>query len=703
MKRLIAMLLSLMMLLSCCVSAMAEQSEGLPAMPDGQTPNGDAGSFGGSSGDAMPEMPDGQTPPGNTGDADSFGGSSGDAVPEMPDGQTPPGDAGSFGGSEGGGFPGGGAPAEGQLGSWSQGGKDANSLQGDDYAYDAALYVTADGLDMAKSATGRMAEGTIDDHYADGVVIDDGESGHNGILVANTGYAIRNASINMLTDADGTDTCDFSGKGAAIAAFGENANVIVENSHVHVAGVAALPLFADGGATVTVRSSALQSDGGTLYKEYLSTPDQALMVAPPWILGIMGTSRCSNMMGNDTTVNVIDSETSSGAWAVLSTDAGTRMYLNVYNSSLTLNNADESRIPIQAAGGQISESLDNPYTENYGSGYGSFVIGSAVETFAGATINAGTYVAILNGGEATYSNLEAGKTYELKNSKGETTATYEAGEDKVSRLHSDTFGFMSLQSPNRITIEKGTVLDTGYATFLTKTGYGGQVTTAIVDDAVITNGGVLIQVMDNDDATNGGMMSADDPLNTNGGMQNFIPYHREDAGFDTGDAAQDSARQTFTFTHGSYTGNIYNASGSDGLNASALEVTFGEEAEYSGAIASTAAIHVTCEGSELVKANGGFAFDDAEAAAAFAGQYQNTYFTIDEYFSIGQVANLVNDNGGNAIDIALTDGAVWNVTGTSLIRSLTISGDSRVVIPEGVVLTVDGTEYTACVLTAGSF
>ena len=39
---------------------------------------------------------------------------------------------------------------------------------------------------------------------------------------------------------------------------------------------------------------------------------------------------------------------------------------------------------------------------------------------------------------------------------------------------------------------------------------------------------------------------------------------------------------------------------------------------------------------------------------------------------------------------------------TSLIHSLTISGDSSVIIPEGVVLTVDGTAYTDCVLTADS-
>ena len=55
------------------------------------------------------------------------------------------------------------------------------------------------------------------------------------------------------------------------------------------------------------------------------------------------------------------------------------------------------------------------------------------------------------------------------------------------------------------------------------------------------------------------------------------------------------------------------------------------------------------------------------------------------------------------MNIKLTDGAVWEVTGTSLIHSLTISGDSSVIIPEGVTLTVNGTDYTACILTAGSY
>ncbi|MBQ6327145.1 MAG: hypothetical protein IJI26_13950 [Clostridia bacterium] len=583
--------------------------------------------------------------------------------------------------------------AEGVIGSWSSGGSE-------DYEYSAALYVTAEGIDEEKSSTERIASGAYDASSSDGIVIEDTQSGDNGIIVVDADYVISNTEINLLTDADGSDTCDFSGRGSAIAVYGSQANVTVEDSTLHTAGVATMPIFADDGATLTIKNSTLQSDGGTLNADYLNTPDQALMVAPPWILGIMGTSRCTNMMGDNTTTNVIDSETSAGAWAVLSTDAGSDMVLNVYDSSLTLNNADESAAaPLQAEGGQISQTLDNPYTVNYGSGYGTYAIGNAVETFAGATINVGTYATIFTGGSATYTALEAGETYELKNSAGETTATYTATEDKATEIHSDTFGFMVHQGSNAIALEKGTVVDSGYATFLVKSGSSNETLTATVDDATITNGGVLIQVMDNDDTTNGGMMDADDPENTNGGSQNFKPCHTEDAGFNTDAASAGSTEQTFTFTNSSYTGNIYNASGSDDLEGTTLNVTFGEGADYSGAIAATSAIHVTYDGSVAVKDNGGYAFDDADEAAAFAAQYQNTSFTIEEYWSIGQVANLVNDNSANTVNVTLTDDAVWTVTDTSLIASLTLEGSARVIVPESVTLTVGGVEYTNCTLT----
>ena len=311
MKRILALLFSLVLACTACLSGWAEGTP--PAMPQGTPPEG----FGSSEGGSMPEgfgpsdgssMPEGFEP--------SDGGSSG-----LPEGVTPP-EGGFPGGMPFGGDFSSGQKAEGQLGSWSMGGKDASSAEGDDYAYDAALFITENGVDDAKSAMGRAVSGSFDDKVMADLVLSDSVSGHNGIIVSNASYTIKNASIEMLTDADGTDTCDFSGKGAAVAAFGKDANVTLENSSVHTSGVATMPLFADDGATLTVKDSKLQSDGGTLYREYLSTPDQKLMVAPPWILGIMGNARCLNLMGNGTTVNVLDSETSAGAWAVLSTDFG---------------------------------------------------------------------------------------------------------------------------------------------------------------------------------------------------------------------------------------------------------------------------------------------------------------------------------------------------------------------------------------------
>lgn len=697
-KRIISITLTAVLLLCMCLPAFAGETS--PQSPPNGTPPEGMGPSDGSSSGGFPGFPEGMTPP--EGMEPSNGGSSG-AFQGFPEGMTPPEGMGDFPEGFGGSF-GGQSKAEGQLGSWSTGGTNADTIDGNDYAYDAALFITADGVDTEKSAEGRIASGTYDGASAANIELKDGVSGHNGMIIVSTDYSITDSTIDLSTDADGTDTCDFSGKGAAVAVFGSDANVTIENSTIHTAGVATMPIFADDGATVTLKNSMLKSDGGTLYKEYLNTPSQTLMVAPPWILGIMGTARTTNMMGNDTATNVIDCDASAGAWAVLSTDNGSNMFLNVYNSNLTLNNADESAAaPIQAEGGQISETLDNPYTVNYGSGYGTFVIGSAVETLAGTTIHVGTYATIFTGGSATYTALEAGKTYQLKNSAGEVSTEYTATEDRNTVIHSDTFGFMAHQSSNLINIEKGTVVDSGFATFLMKSGSSNEEMTATIDDAVITNGGVLIQVMDNDDATNGGMMSADDPANTNGGMMNFKPYHTENAGFNLAQTTADSSVQAFTFTNGAYTGNIYNASGSDGLQGSTLNVTFGKGAVYTGAIASTAAIHVTYEGSLKVKENGGYAFDNAAEAADFAAKYQNTSFTINEYWSIGQVANQVNSNGANAVNITLTEDAQWQVSATSLITSLTLSGDSRVVIPEGITLTVGDTSYTHCVLTAQSF
>ena len=108
--------------------------------------------------------------------------------------------------------------------------------------------------------------------------------------------------------------------------------------------------------------------------------------------------------------------------------------------------------------------------------------------------------------------LEDGQTWKLKNSAGETAATYNSSEDKGITIHSEAFGFIAHQNDNSIILEKGTVLNSLYTTFLVRSRSSNETLTATIDDAKNTNGVVLTQVVDNDDATNSGMINADDEL-----------------------------------------------------------------------------------------------------------------------------------------------------------------------------------------------
>ena len=118
MKRFFAMMLALILAVCCTLTAFADGPDigGMPPEPP----------EGGFPGGTPPEPPEGGFP----------GGSSG-MPPEKPDGQ--PGGPGGPGGAPGN------APGsqqsytEGQLGSWSMGGTNEDGIEGDDYAYDAAL------------------------------------------------------------------------------------------------------------------------------------------------------------------------------------------------------------------------------------------------------------------------------------------------------------------------------------------------------------------------------------------------------------------------------------------------------------------------------------------------------------------------------------------------------------------------------------
>jgi hypothetical protein len=134
-----------------------------------------------------------------------------------------------------------------------------------------------------------------------GVTVNSTSSGFGAIIVENNGgdptkyFNISNSVFNMLSNADGSDVCDFTGYGAAIAGYGD-VNMIIENTDVNTTGVAKVAFWADNGADMLVKNSTFSVLGGTIYDGYANNAAFSHMVAPPWVFGISGNARGTNIL-----------------------------------------------------------------------------------------------------------------------------------------------------------------------------------------------------------------------------------------------------------------------------------------------------------------------------------------------------------------------------------------------------------------------
>ncbi|KAH3743912.1 hypothetical protein Pelo_14703 [Pelomyxa schiedti] len=518
----------------------------------------------------------------------------------------------------------------------------------DDYAYRPGYYIDSTGGVQDYSVFDVDDIGTTFKMHSE-------FSGFNSIMLNSvTSYTIEDSVIEDVTDADGKDTCDFSGLGAAVAVFG-GTKLTIFNTTIYVQGVSKLGVMVDSACEVTIESSKVTSYGGTLYSDYQNMAWPAYMVSPPWVLGIMGTSRCTSLYGNYATMHVIDSDMAAAQWAVLSTDSCSKPMLNVVNSKISHLGAD---YPLQQpnSDGTVLYQTPNPYTNR--SGYGTYIIGDAKMYWYGVTADVGTYMGIFTGGTSTWTSLTAGETYTLYDAYGSASRTYTATESKVTTINSDTFGFMAHQgSSNTAVIEKGTVVNSGWTGILVKTGCSASF--SVTSGSVITPGnGILLQVLDNDDTTTGVADPSTTTFNTN---------HTEAAGWPTATSTGSSNTVSLTLDDVTLSGDIYNGAGYYGQQAPTLKVTLSTGATLNAAIAATATIHVTYEGNVAISQAKVKASEDWLA-------YQNTFFTISEYFDLGQVANKLYYNTHNKVAVTVNSGCTWVVTAESLLTSLTNKG-----------------------------
>jgi len=247
----------------------------------------------------------------------------------------------------------------------------------------SALYVDHSGIVNSLSISDAIQGGSYGTAKADGITVESSSANFNGVMITgDIDYTLTNSVFDFQGNSDGSDISDFSGYGAAVAAYDE-ARLTLEKVDIHTTGVARLAAFAFGGADILMKDSSFRADGGELYENYPNSADFTSMVAPPWVLGITGSARATNMMGNKTTFTLVRTKAEAESWGVVSTDLGAAMLLTVVDSDLTLTGEK------------------TPFNQNYGSGYGTYILGSE-HFYYGVNINAGTYGGIIRDGQAYY-------------------------------------------------------------------------------------------------------------------------------------------------------------------------------------------------------------------------------------------------------------------------------------------------------------
>lgn len=556
------------------------------------------------------------------------------------------------------------------LGSWT-------AISG--LPYRAALSIR-DGKIVSDESVRSAISGTISGTAASGVKFESQTSGFSAMIIRDSDYKITNADINLDSKSDGKDVNDFAGYGAGVVVYG-NSKVEIEDSNITTSGVAKAATFADAGADLIVRNSTLTSKGGDIYKDYKSTANQSYMINPPWVLGIAGSSRTTNVMGDYTTGTYVNTVFDAADWGAVSIDTGSYMHLTLINSAIKVA----------------------------GSGYGAYAIGGGThEDYYGTTFDVDTYAIIMTGATASLGSVVKGEEIEVRKivadddasnrststKDGDLITTETATETANSVINSKNFGFMfhhnAANGWNVLNLNPGTEINTGNAAFLVK-----KINAEInVNGADVNSGnGVILQMIDNDDDGVGAFM--DDFY----GMPTFnYKYEEKDGWASTwGVDYKDSGWQTeFNVSDADLKGDLYNGTGYGSNGGSALNVNLGKGASLTGVISSTETQH----GDSLDnlyksfiyrKDDEGFSYDTAAEAAG----------------KLGHVINQNYYNGVNPVNVTLTDDAAWTVTGNSIVNNLSakstaVTAEKPVIISVKGTLTLDGKQVTDDVTTVGN-
>jgi hypothetical protein len=420
------------------------------------------------------------------------------------------------------------------------------------FPFRQALYVDAAGISNAYSVLAAATGGRTSTNTAQNIAVASTGEVFDGVYVTDGDFTLKNSRIQL----EGNGRCDFDGYGAAIVGTGSATRLVVDGVDVRNRGAVRTAVIANNTANVIVKNSRLHTGNGVLPSDYVPTVDTTYMESAPWMLGIAGNVRATNVLGTSTQATYINSAVSSEGWGVLSSDNGSDCKLTAINCDIAI-------------------------TGDAG-GYGSYAIGNATERFLGCSYDVGTYACINRGGAVSYgdSTPKAVAALNEELSLGLTQAELNALQPRPTRIRSRRFGFM-WHGAGSLAIGGGTTVDTEETTFLDK----GQQVTVTVDGSegarLNPGNGILFQLMENDDPG---------PVMVNGKVVNQGVYTEptttatKDSTFDVSTAHTTDAVATFTAI--GLRGDFYNGMRGD-LN---LALTF-DNSHVEGVISATTTKH----------------------------------------------------------------------------------------------------------------
>ena len=313
-----------------------------------------------------------------------------------------------------------------------------------DAIFRSALYVENSAVVPEKSVLAAVVGGNLEDGRAEGISISSCEDDFNGVVVMGDGeYILDSPEIHFR----GNGSNDFIGQGAGVMAA-DHAKLTVNNAHLTTYGAARGTIFGGGYGTLEVNDSVIEAKPGVLPADYADSIQPGEMRCVPWMLGLRGNCRATNL-ADYTTAYFNRCKLTSESWGVMSTDGVEHVRSYIKDCEIAITGE---------------------------SGYGAFALLDTEVTLDHSTIDVPDYGMV---------SSMANATFIVKNG---------------TAINAGRFGGMSYRLVDGLfRVEPGCEIHAGETAFLTK----GCPCTYELENAEITTGnGVLLQMMDTDDPFN---------------------------------------------------------------------------------------------------------------------------------------------------------------------------------------------------------